>query len=420
MNVRKFGKIILIPILLVILFAFAMFQGGFTSWFLFYSFLPIFIYQIGLLFYPLKKWQVTRELSRQTIEAGDAITVTLTIHRKIPFPLYYCICEEVFPETLNKHDLRQVKYEYLANAQLVERPRHQKEIIFPLFKRTFSMTYKLSQIPRGEHDFTQVNLRVGDVFGFIEKESTLKTSDHIVVYPSRRKIHLKERAQTFEQGPVTSHAFNLKNTNVVSGIRDYAPGDRFTWIDWKQTARTGEMMTKEFEQEKSTDTLIVLDSTMHKHVSNLAYEATVELSASLLDMFKKKATQVGLLTVAEEPVFFPVQDHLINSEMIQRHLATIQPKGDASFANQLNQSVARIKNQHLTIIVTTLISNELSEVLKQFRVRRKRIVLIYVQAKSMVSQTDLDMLKQLIISGADVSLMSEKDLTKEMIEVKRL
>src|SRR5699024_522466 len=104
-----------IIILLLILFSFAMFQGGFTAWFLFLSFLPIFLYHLTLLLYPINKWQVTRELSRQRLEAGDQVIVNIVIQRKIPFPLYYCILEEVFPESLNKQDTRQEKYKQMSN-----------------------------------------------------------------------------------------------------------------------------------------------------------------------------------------------------------------------------------------------------------------------------------------------------------------
>src|SRR5690625_3018421 len=89
-----------IILLLGILYAFALFQGGFVSWFLFFSFLPIEIYHVGLLFYPIKRWQVTRVLSSHIVHAGDRATVTIRLKRNLPFPLYYCICEDILSESL--------------------------------------------------------------------------------------------------------------------------------------------------------------------------------------------------------------------------------------------------------------------------------------------------------------------------------
>src|SRR5699024_11696170 len=99
-SLRLIGNLILMVILFAILFTFAMFQGGFVSWFLFFSFLPIFLYHLGLLLYPMKRWHVTRRLSDNNVRAGGKVSVTIQITRKIPFPLYYCIVEEIFPDSL--------------------------------------------------------------------------------------------------------------------------------------------------------------------------------------------------------------------------------------------------------------------------------------------------------------------------------
>src|SRR5690625_7735080 len=106
MSFRLIFNFIIIMTLFLILFSFGMFQGGFLSWFLFFGFLPIFLYHIGLLIYPMKKCKITREINPSYVEAGSELKVTVKIHRKIAFPLYYCFFEEVLPESLNREDQR--------------------------------------------------------------------------------------------------------------------------------------------------------------------------------------------------------------------------------------------------------------------------------------------------------------------------
>ena len=48
---------------------------------------------------------------------------------------------------------------------------------------------------------------------------------------------------------------------MVVGIREYQPGDRLSWINWKASAKRNGMVTKEFETGQSTDVLLVMDST---------------------------------------------------------------------------------------------------------------------------------------------------------------
>src|SRR5699024_6309570 len=98
---RFSSKLLFILILFGLLFSYAMFQGGFVSWFLFFGFLSIFLYHLGLLFYPISKWKVKRTLSRHITRSGEGITVTITIKRLIPYPLFYGVIDELYPASLN-------------------------------------------------------------------------------------------------------------------------------------------------------------------------------------------------------------------------------------------------------------------------------------------------------------------------------
>ena len=417
MKFRFIMNFIFIILLILVLFSFAMFQGGFTSWFLFFSFLPIFLYQMALMFYSIKMWQVTRELSKQRIEAGDQVIVKISIRRKIPFPLYYCIFEEIFPESLNKIDLRQDKYKQMNNPDSIKTVRQKKSILFPWFKREFTLTYPLTHLPRGEHILSEVRIRTGDIFGLIKKDHTFQTVCHLTVLPSRRKLFMEEKASNLEQGMISSPSIHFKNTNVVSGIREYMPGDRFSWIDWKQTARKNEVMTKEFEQEKSTDTLLVLDSTYYPDLNELAFEATVELSLSFIDLFKKNGTSANVLTIGEEMNFFPAK-RFVQKEAIERHLTTIQPSGSKAFPLLLKEGLMRWNNQHLIIILTTTLDESLQETIKQLKMRRKRVHLIYIQAKQDLTPSGQAIIKHLTQINMDVNLLTEDQLIKDRIGVK--
>ncbi|MDQ7863681.1 DUF58 domain-containing protein [Peribacillus frigoritolerans] len=52
------------------------------------------------------------------------------------------------------------------------------------------------------------------------------------------------------RGAVVSTKKTQREHSVVSGVREYQPGDQLSWINWKATARTSEIMTKEFEVQK--------------------------------------------------------------------------------------------------------------------------------------------------------------------------
>ena len=76
-----------------------------------------------------------------------------------------------------------------------------------------------------------------------------------------KKLFIGVWKAAMNKAPPTSNLQFQRDTSLVAGVRQYQPGDRFSWIDWKATARTNEMMAKEFEIRQSSDLLIVLDRT---------------------------------------------------------------------------------------------------------------------------------------------------------------
>lgn len=75
-------KLIILTLLTVAVFSYAMFQGGFVSWFLFYAFLPFVLYAGLLALYPLRSFQASRQMDKTQLHAGDRLGVTVTLRRK--------------------------------------------------------------------------------------------------------------------------------------------------------------------------------------------------------------------------------------------------------------------------------------------------------------------------------------------------
>src|SRR5699024_1409855 len=97
---RLVSSLFFLLILAAALFAFAMFQGGFVSWFLFYSYLPIAAYQLLFIFYPIRTFRISRNMPVHRLQRGESANITIQISRKFPFPLSYSICEDILPESL--------------------------------------------------------------------------------------------------------------------------------------------------------------------------------------------------------------------------------------------------------------------------------------------------------------------------------
>lgn len=83
-----FTKLSLFPLCLVLTFVYAMLQGGFVSWFLFYSAIPIGLYSLLLPFYALRNAEVKRITNQAEYVAGELFLSTITIKEIFLFPYF--------------------------------------------------------------------------------------------------------------------------------------------------------------------------------------------------------------------------------------------------------------------------------------------------------------------------------------------
>ncbi|WP_404451300.1 DUF58 domain-containing protein [Virgibacillus necropolis] len=412
------GKLIFIVFIFLLLFSYAMFQGGFVSWFLFYGFLPIFIYLLGVLLYPIKTLNVSRKFSHHVVRAGDTVNVEITMKRSFAFPLYYCICEEIFPDSLHKVDNRTDKYQHMEDPSQLKTIRKIKKIVFAGVKREFKLSYQIAEIPRGEHQLFALRLRTGDLFGFIKKEHVFTVFDNLVAYPNEHQLHITERISSFEQGSITAQNVTLKNTNVASGIREYMPGDKFSWIDWKQTARKNTVMTKEFEQEKSNDTMLILDGCHHENMNVLAFEAAIEISLSLMESIRKQSSQVGFISIGEKNTFIPLHHDPTKKAFIRQHLTQIQPGGEQPFAVKLKEESKRLASGVIVMIITTNLDERFKQTIQRMKQRTKRIIVCFIESSNLITDKQYKLIQQLEFEGIVINVMTEKQLIQNRIEVR--
>jgi uncharacterized protein (DUF58 family) len=91
-------------------------------------------------------------------------------------------------------------------------------------------------------------------------------------------------------------------------VRDHRPGDPLSLIDWKRFARTGDLATIEFQQERRTDVVLAVDGreaaavapdTSTRNARHRAIEAADVLATALLDA----GCRVGISAVSAAPAW---------------------------------------------------------------------------------------------------------------------
>jgi uncharacterized protein (DUF58 family) len=392
-------KVLILSMLVIITFSYAMFQGGFVSWFLFFSFSPFALLSLAVSFYPLKDLEVTRVLTKTDYHAGESIKISLQIKRKYRFPLFYLVIEDLLPEKL--------RY-----SQPLTRP---KMILVPGFRKVLSFDYEIQHLPRGEHLFQDIRLKTGDLLGLIEKEVLVECSNQILVYPAYTEMIYRPLENHYDQGMTASRERVQRDTSIAIGVREYQPGDRFSWINWKATAKRNDIMTKEFEQRQSHDVLVVTDC--HP---DARFELVVSFTASIVRAILRKGAQVGLTSYGAERNSFAIRGGDAQQHQLFYHLAKLEDNSQLTLDRALEIEGFLTQQNASILIVTAQLTKSLLEKVS-FLSKRKGTIVIFLlkEASESLSPNELSLKSMATARGIRVVLVHEGHFANAFSEVNR-
>ena len=114
---------------------------------------------------------------------------------------------------------------------------------------------------RGKYRFRTLELATRSPFGLLERRVSVGAAAQLTVYPmigqlARRWQYIHREASETRRG--ARHDLSTQQQEY-HGLRDYRPGDSPRWIHWRTSARLGQPMVKEFEQQHEQDLAILLD-----------------------------------------------------------------------------------------------------------------------------------------------------------------
>ncbi|GAA0292823.1 uncharacterized protein (DUF58 family) [Gracilibacillus halotolerans] len=396
-------------LLMMVLFSYAMFQGGFVSWFLVYSLFPFCIYTFILSFYSAKKWDVRASFSKETVQAGGKVDVILRFKRKSRFPIPFLALEHNVSNSMRFYDEGLKKYENLEK-NLSPSERTIKHIIYPWMKKEFSIRYELDKLPRGEHYLESLTFFYGDPFGFLEKRFEFPIQQKLTVLPTVREMKMRFPATHQEEGVSGILQQDARKTNTVSSVREYVAGDRFSWIDWKTTARKNTMMTKEFEHEKELELTCILDLSGDVSRSQITFEASIDVAVSLLHVLKKKKQQTNFMVYNDPVKIFNHEQVQYQLNGIVHYLATVENKGIPFDYKR----VRSIQKSACIWILTHITDKKATEISKMKRFS-PNMTIIYIGPEKTIQQNK--QLTKLQASGIHVIRMTENVLSKNSWEV---
>ncbi len=248
--------------------------------------------------------------------SGDELTARLTLHNQGWLPVVWMSIHESLPVEL-------------SSPPFVRRIA----TLNPRARRTFSYTLHCHR--RGYYTIGPLSLEAGDLLGFIRPGQVDVGPDHLIVYPRVVPMHELRLPTRSPLVALPARTPLFEDPSRVAGVRDYRHGDSPRRIHWTATAKTRQLLVKQYDPAIARETMIYLDLSRQAYEQRRRYtaaELAIVTAASIAHhVIVNEGLSVGLATEGWDPL----------SEAVSRFF--LAPRGGRAHLGSLLEVLARVE-----------------------------------------------------------------------------
>ena len=237
-----------------------------------------------LLLYRVKKGVFARRIAPERLSNGDENEISIYIESFYSFATDIEIIDEI-PHQFQKRDV-------LFKTELTSR-QHKL------------LNYLLRPTKRGEYEFGMVRVYVQSPLRFVSRRFNFDQAEILPVYPSflqMRKYELMAISNRLNEIGIKKIR-RLGQSMEFEQIKNYVAGDDYRTVNWKASARQGNLMVNTFTEEKSQHVYCIIDKSRSMKMpfdglSLLDYSINASLVLSSVALLKED--KAGLITMSDK------------------------------------------------------------------------------------------------------------------------
>lgn len=237
--------------------------------------------------------------------------------------------------------------------------------------------FRLVSPPWGVHRWEPLSFRLSAPLGLVSYTGSVEVEPVLRVLPTAEV--LEGLARTTRTGVVAGArvAADKAEGFEFADIRAFVPGDRRRHVNWRATARRGELRVNDHHPERSTDVVLMLDA-----FPSAGMPAAVAATVSLADAYLAERDRVGLVR------FGTALDWLTPAMGARQLYRIVDVLLEASALGTPKwQNVGRLPGQAipphaLVIAVTPLADSFALSTITQVAAQGSRLVVVEVAAES--------------------------------------
>ncbi len=243
----------------------------------------------------------------------------------------------------------------LALARFLRAPWLRKAVgYFVYISRRNAAEQQTEQVfaARGRFIIKDFELSTKFPFGFWQRRRRLRVQEtEIFIFPQLSDISDLLPALSRRAGRFTSARVGAGQD--LLGLREYQPSDDLRYVDWKATARTGNLVTREYSTEDEQRLTIIIDADLHlekpDEETTLRFERGISLAAALITKYVNEKINVRLVTQGKASDFGADKAHFYE---LLRRLAIIEPQFEKSDPQDFDVLSEYLRTDSLTVLLT--------------------------------------------------------------------
>lgn len=306
-------------------------------------------------------------ISDRTVEIGESIVISVTVHNRSWLP-----CPSV-----------SLSLELPPGLSSVEGTKSYSvtHSTFLLMHQSITFDVQCYGWQRGLQELRNrdVILRMNEGFGLRELFIRREVSGSIVVLPRRVRAADDLRAMRELNGDLERVRWLLPDEALLRGIRNYGADDAFKHIAWQATARTGALMVKQFSSSSDVSAGIVLSAQfVDPHWFGTKVHVFDELCA-FVAAFAREAEKTRIPMFFASNAIYPGESRRqwhgrLASSAIKHRVGAMLPYTNGDLADLVKHTVHNLPQDAPIVLFTAFLTNEHAQVLT--RVAQQRYVYV--------------------------------------------
>lgn len=279
-----------------------------------------------------------RRICSSRFSNGDDNTVTLQLDNNYTFTVQVTLIDELPVQFQQRNWQRKLT---LAAGEKI------------------SVVYTLRPFERGEYAFGNIIALIKSPLQLVQRRYYMDAAQVVYVYPSYQQMRKYSLAGVSNELQEAGAKRLRKSGHSIEfeQIKEYVRGDDYRTVNWKASARKGQLMVNTFVDEKSQQMYCLIDKSRAMKMpfgGMTLLDYAINASLVLTNVALQKQDKAGLLTFAQKTdTFVLAEKKSVQMEAVLEALYNQQTKFlDPDYENLYAYIRSRIKQRSLLVLFT--------------------------------------------------------------------